>query len=51
MEEPDYELALACARKLIGMIDADPGMPKHVLLSHFVFAILVTMRPSDTWED
>jgi hypothetical protein len=51
MEEPKYEIALSCALKLIGLIDADPGIPKHVLLGRFVFAFLATMRPANTWED
>jgi hypothetical protein len=52
MEEETYAIALACAVKLLGVIDANPGMPKHALLSHFVYAILaaieppVTMRPN-----
>jgi hypothetical protein len=44
MDEPDYERALTCAMRLLAMIDADPGTPKHVLLSRLVFEILAMSR-------
>lgn len=51
MEEQAYESALACALRLINWMDAEPGLPKHLLLSRLVFAILDVLHPSDTWED
>ncbi len=50
MAEERYEIALGCALKLMGMIDADPGMPQHVILSRFVYAILAVIPPLETWE-
>ncbi len=48
MEEDEYARSLNCALTLIDLIDRDPAMAKHVMLSRFVFAILAATRGAES---